>query len=306
MIAREHRLQRGQALPSVMVIMVLLSLIAGGLAIAVSGALSQQALSKRRVTADVSVQNSIEVAAARIQNGDCSVPPASSLTAASAPRVQSAHPPGLPPTGGAPRIPGFYCLRVDGVDTDQVKRQTASPAIETDQRPAVFAGTCLSTAVPFPPGSKFAIWLQVGRPVATSELGYGLRTPRESCSEGLNGSQVGDASQARTSTGLAATRDSCSRPITQRASTQPGRLKDPPLTQVGFTCSLSSALEQRELSLSLGKSMSSTTVWMAPAKPRGGSVTMVAAPTGVSAGYEESQLASTGSGPQLLYEEALR
>jgi Tfp pilus assembly protein PilX len=300
-IARQQRLQRGQTLPAVMVIMLLLSLIAGGLAIAVSGALSQQALSKRRATADLSVQNGIEVAAARVQNGECSVTQGSSLKAASAPRVQSTHLRGVYPTG-APSVRGAYCLRMDGVDTSQLKRQTASPQVQTGQQPASFAnGTCLSSPVSSQPATTVVIWFQVNHAVGARELAFGLRGEDTTCSAGLNSSQVGNAPPSPTSPVQGARRDSCSGPTMQGQG-----FGDPALTQVGFTCSLSAEPGRRELSIWLGQSQSSITVWMAPAKPRGGSVTMVAAPTGVSPGYEASLLASTGSRPELLYEEPLR
>jgi hypothetical protein len=66
-----HRGQRGQSLPTVMVIVLLVSLLAGALATAASGALAQQATSIRQVSGALSEQTAVEPAAAAVDAQGC-------------------------------------------------------------------------------------------------------------------------------------------------------------------------------------------------------------------------------------------
>src|SRR5437879_4734423 len=66
--------QRGQALPAVLGIMLLLVLLAGGASMAISAVLSQQRVNRNLTDADLSTQNAVAATAAHVANGSSCAP----------------------------------------------------------------------------------------------------------------------------------------------------------------------------------------------------------------------------------------
>src|SRR5207237_7326617 len=71
------RNQRGQALPAVLAIMLLLVLLAGGASMAISAVLRQQSANRSSTNADLSSQNAVAAAAANIAGRGSACAPAS-------------------------------------------------------------------------------------------------------------------------------------------------------------------------------------------------------------------------------------
>jgi hypothetical protein len=285
-----------------MVILLLLSLIAAGLTMGVSSALSSQRVSKQIVASDLQVQSAIETAAAGVASGKCGSPsppatPSPSPTAtpnrspSRAPALSPSPSPSASPSptptpsqqplplptevaapqapAGAPQMLGFSCARIDYVDLAQVHQQLATLS-------GAGTGSCaaFSLGLPVSPG-RVLIWLQTMRPLASATAQLATST---SC--------------APTSATQCSTAADSQAPFTRLRLDCPWAQTGAPVLVLATTSSLSPSLK--------------TVVRWAPRNPTGNSVAMVAVPTGTSPGYEQADLAMTSSGIRLLFEGELR